>query len=144
MGGVASELVGASRERQSRKRKQFHTVELKVRMDCEGCELKVRNTLASMRGVESVEINRKQQKVTVHGFVEPQRVLRRAQSTGKRAELWPYVPYTNLYVAPPVYDKKAPPGHVRRVDALIAPAAGREEHLATIFSDDNPNGCSVM
>jgi hypothetical protein len=50
MGGVASELVGASRERQSRKRKQFHTVELKVRMDCDGCELKVRNTLARMRG----------------------------------------------------------------------------------------------
>ncbi|RLN05209.1 heavy metal-associated isoprenylated plant protein 26-like [Panicum miliaceum] len=144
MGGVVSALAGASRERQSRKRKQFHTVELKVRMDCDGCELKVRNTLARMRGVESVEINRKQQKVTVQGFVEPQRVLRRAQSTGKRAELWPYVPYTNPYVAPPVYDKRAPAGHVRRVDALIAPAAGREEDLATIFSDDNPNGCSVM
>jgi len=97
-----------------------------------------------LAGVESVEINRKQQKVTVQGFVEPQRVLRRAQSTGKRVELWPYVPYTNPYVAPPVYDKRAPAGHVRRVDALIAPAAGREEDLATIFSDDNLNGCSVM
>jgi hypothetical protein len=95
--------------------------------------------------VESVEINRKQQKVTVKGFVEAQRVLRRAQSTGKRVELWPYVPYTNLYVAPPpVYDKRAPPGHIRRVDALIAPAAGQEEHLATLFSDDNPNACSLM
>nr|CAB3482885.1 unnamed protein product [Digitaria exilis] len=144
MGGVVSALVGASRERQSRKRKQFNTVELKVRMDCDGCELKVRNTLARLRGVESVEINRKQQKVTVQGFVEPQRVLRRAQSTKKRVEMWPYVPYTNPYVAPPVYDKRAPAGHVRRVDALIAPAAGREEELATIFSDDNPNGCSVM
>ncbi|KAG2578583.1 heavy metal-associated isoprenylated plant protein 23-like [Panicum virgatum] len=144
MGAVVSALAGASRERQSRRRKQFHTVVLKVRMDCDGCELKVRNTLAKMRGVESVEINRKQQKVTVQGFVEPQRVLRRAQSTGKRVELWPYVPYTNPYVAPPVYDKRAPAGHVRRVDALIAPAAGREEDLATIFSDDNLNGCSVM
>ncbi|CAO2188676.1 unnamed protein product [Urochloa humidicola] len=144
MGGVVSALAAASRERQSRKRKQFNTVELKVRMDCDGCELKVRNTLARMRGVESVEINRKQQKVTVKGFVEPQRVLRRAQSTKKRVELWPYVPYTNPYVAPPVYDKRAPAGHVRRVDALIAPAAGREEDLSTIFSDDNTNGCSVM
>ncbi|CAL5002331.1 unnamed protein product [Urochloa decumbens] len=144
MGGVVSALAAASRKRQSRKRKQFNTVELKVRMDCDGCELKVRNTLARMRGVESVEINRKQQKVTVKGFVEPQRVLRRAQSTKKRVELWPYVPYTNPYVAPPVYDKRAPAGHVRRVDALIAPAAGREEDLSTIFSDDNPNGCTVM
>ncbi|CAO2163461.1 unnamed protein product [Urochloa humidicola] len=144
MGGVVSALAAASRERQSRKRKQFNTVELKVRMDCDGCELKVRNTLARMRGVESVEINRKQQKVTVKGFVEPQRVLRRTQSMRKRVELWPYVPYTNPYVAPPVYDKRAPAGHVRRVDALIAPAAGREEDLSTIFSDDNTNGCSIM
>lgn len=51
MGGVVSALAGASRERQSRKRKQFNTVELKVRMDCDGCELKVRNTLASLRGM---------------------------------------------------------------------------------------------
>ncbi|XP_062192219.1 heavy metal-associated isoprenylated plant protein 23-like [Phragmites australis] len=144
MGGAVSELAGAGRERRSRKRKQFHTVELKVRMDCDGCELKVRNTLATMKGVESVDINRKQQKVTVQGFVEPQRVLRRAQSTGKRTELWPYVPYTNPYVAPPSYDKRAPPGHVRRVDSLIAPAGGQEESLATLFSDDNPNACSLM
>jgi hypothetical protein len=53
MGAVVSALAGASRERQSRKRKQFHTVELKVRMDCDGCELKVRNTLARMRGMHA-------------------------------------------------------------------------------------------
>ena len=51
MGAVVSALAGASRERQSRRRKQFHMVELKVRMDCDGCELKVRNTLARMRGM---------------------------------------------------------------------------------------------
>jgi hypothetical protein len=51
MGGVVSALVGASRKRQSRKRKQFNTVELKMRMDCDGCELKVRNTFAKMRGM---------------------------------------------------------------------------------------------
>ena len=54
MGAVVSALAGASRERQSRRRKQFHTVELKVRMDCDGCELKVRNTLARMRGMRLV------------------------------------------------------------------------------------------
>lgn len=96
-------------------------------------------------GVQTVEINRKQQKVTVQGFVEPQRVLRRALSTGKRAELWPYVPYTNPYMAPPVYDKRAPAGHVRKTDAAVMPAsAAQEERLATLFSDDNPNACSLM
>ncbi|KAK1608056.1 hypothetical protein QYE76_031729 [Lolium multiflorum] len=135
---------GNNLRRHNKKRKQFNTVELKVRMDCDGCELKVRNALANMRGAQSVEINRKQQKVTVKGFVEPQRVLRRAQSTGKRAELWPYVPYTNPYMAPPAYDKRAPAGHVRKVDAVMPVIAGQEERLATLFSDDNPNACSVM
>ncbi|KAL5222632.1 hypothetical protein ABZP36_027345 [Zizania latifolia] len=138
-------LGGGSSSSSKKKKKQFNTVELKVRMDCDGCELKVRNTLATMKGVQSVEINRKQQKVTVQGMVETQRVLRRAQSTGKRAELWPYVPYTNPYVAPPAaYDKKAPPGHVRRVDAVLPVSPGQEERLATLFSDDNPNACAVM
>ncbi|KAL6900791.1 hypothetical protein ACP4OV_005467 [Aristida adscensionis] len=145
MGAAMSEMVvgGGGSGRRSRRRKEFHTVELKVRMDCDGCERKVKNTLATMRGVQSVEINRKQQKVTVQGFVEPHRVLRRALSTGKRAELWPYVPYTNPYMAPPPYDKRAPAGHVRRVDVVV-PASGQDEPLATLFSDDNPNACSIM
>jgi hypothetical protein len=46
-------LSGGSRRHRSykKKRKQFQTVELKVRMDCEGCELKVRNALSSMKGM---------------------------------------------------------------------------------------------
>ncbi|XP_015695825.1 heavy metal-associated isoprenylated plant protein 23-like [Oryza brachyantha] len=138
-------LLGGSGSKSHKLKKQFNTVELKVKIDCDGCELKIRNTLANMKGVQSVEINRKQSKVTVQGMVETQRVLRRAQSTGKRVELWPYVPYTNPYVAPPAaYDKRAPPGHVRRVDAVMPVTPGQEERLATLFSDDNPNACAVM
>lgn len=37
-------------EKPKKKKKQFNTVELKVRMDCEGCEMKVKNTLSSMSG----------------------------------------------------------------------------------------------
>ena len=43
-----SSLLGSGHK--YRKRKQFQTVELKVRMDCDGCELKVRNALSSMKG----------------------------------------------------------------------------------------------
>ncbi|KAK6792013.1 hypothetical protein RDI58_011094 [Solanum bulbocastanum] len=110
-----SEMISIDKPK---KKKQFNTVELKVRMDCEGCEMKIKNTLSSMSGVKSVEINRKQQKVTVTGYVEPNKVLKKAKSTGKKAEIWPYVPY-NLVSQPyaaQAYDKKAPPGFVRRVD----------------------------
>ncbi|KAL8472048.1 hypothetical protein ACS0TY_029322 [Phlomoides rotata] len=131
-----------------KKRKQFQTVNLKVRMDCDGCELKVKKTLSSLSGVKSVEINRKQQKVTVTGYVEASKVLKKAKSTGKKAEIWPYVPY-NLVAqpyAPQAYDKKAPPGFVRKVDnpPNNAAVAKYEDPYIAMFSDDNPNACSIM
>ncbi|WVZ64755.1 hypothetical protein U9M48_014230 [Paspalum notatum var. saurae] len=159
MGGTLdylSDLLGGGGggRRRYKKRKQFQTVELRVRMDCDGCEMKVRNALSSMKGVQSVEINRKQYKVTVQGYVEPHKVVKRVQATGKKAEIWPYVPYSLVAhpYAAPAYDKKAPPGYVRRVDAVMPvssyggpTAAGpQEERLVTMFSDDNPNACSIM
>ena len=94
-----------------------------------------------------MEINRKLQKVTVTGYVESSKVLKKAMSTGKKAEIWPYVPY-NLVTYPyaaPAYDKKAPPGYVRNVDTIGT--VTKYEHpysYIAIFSDDNPNACSIM
>lgn len=44
-----SDLVGSSHKH--KKKKQLQTVELKVRMDCDGCELKVKNALSSLSGM---------------------------------------------------------------------------------------------
>lgn len=131
-----------------KKRKQLQTVELKVRMDCDGCELKVKKALSSLSGVKSVEINRKQQKATVTGYVEANKVLKKAKSTGKKAEIWPYVPY-NLVAQPYIaqaYDKKAPPGYVRNVEntATSGTVTKYEDPYINMFSDDNPNACSIM
>ncbi|XP_038882614.1 heavy metal-associated isoprenylated plant protein 23 [Benincasa hispida] len=141
-----SDLVGSSHKH--KKKKQLQTVELKVRMDCDGCELKVKNALSSLSGVKSVEINRKQQKVTVTGYVEASKVLKKAKSTGKKAEIWPYVPYSLVsqpYIAQ-AYDKKAPPGYVRNVEqnATTASVTKYEDPYINMFSDDNPNACSIM
>ncbi|XP_072974551.1 heavy metal-associated isoprenylated plant protein 23-like [Typha angustifolia] len=149
MGGTLeyfSGLLGSSHKH--KKRKQLQTVELKVRMDCDGCELKVKKALSSMKGVQSVDINRKQQKVTVTGFVEPNKVLKRAKSTGKKAEIWPYVAY-NLVDHPyaaGAYDKKAPPGYVRNVEAVNISHQGnkQEDQMTNMFNDENPNACSIM
>ncbi|KAE7998143.1 hypothetical protein FH972_002718 [Carpinus fangiana] len=131
-----------------KKKKQLQTVELKVRMDCDGCELKVKKALSSLSGVKSVDISRKQQKVTVIGNVEASKVLKKAKSTGKKAEIWPYVPY-NLVAQPyaaQAYDKKAPPGYVRNVEntATTGTVIRYEDPYSTMFSDDNPNACSIM
>ncbi|KAE8701734.1 Heavy metal-associated isoprenylated plant protein 26 [Hibiscus syriacus] len=125
-----------------KKKKQTQTVDLKIRMDCEGCARKVKKVLS---GVKDVDL--KQQKATVTGYVDPKKVLAAAQTTKKKVELWPYVPYTmvaNPYVAQ-AYDKKAPPNHVRKVaDPSKITETTVDDRYSIMFSDENPNACSVM
>ncbi|KAI3428920.1 Lipase_GDSL domain-containing protein [Psidium guajava] len=144
--------VPRSDRRKLKRRKQLQTVEIKVRMDCEGCERRVRKSVDSMRGVNKVEVDPKHMKLTVIGYVDPGKVLRRVRHrTGKACEFWPYVPYELVdhpYV-PGAYDKKAPRGYVRNVlhdpqASSLARASSAEVMYTTAFSDDNPYACVVM
>ncbi|KAJ7954202.1 Heavy metal-associated isoprenylated plant protein [Quillaja saponaria] len=129
-----------------KKRKPMQTVEIKVKMDCDGCERRVKNSVSNMKGAKSVDVNRKQSRVTVTGYVEPNKVLKKVQSTGKKAEFWPYVPY-NLVAYPYVaqaYDKKAPAGYVKNVVQALPSPNAPDEKFTTMFSDENPNACSIM
>lgn len=94
-----------------------------------------------------MEVNLKQQKATVTGFVDQKRVLKAAKSTKKRVELWPYVPY-NLIAhpyAPGVYDKKAPPNNVRKTtEPGVATLNPLEEQFTLMFNDENTSACSIM
>ncbi|CAA3002073.1 heavy metal-associated isoprenylated plant protein 24-like [Olea europaea var. sylvestris] len=140
-----SDLLSSAKK--GKKKKQMNTVDLKVRMDCEGCARKVKKTLYEVKGAKSVEIDLKNQKASVTGFVDPKKVLKKAKATGKKSEPWPYVPYTMIahpYVAG-VYDKKAPPNYVRGTnDPAVATLNPVEEQYTLMFSDDNPNACSIM
>ncbi|XP_017409497.1 heavy metal-associated isoprenylated plant protein 20 isoform X2 [Vigna angularis] len=120
------------------------TVEIKVKMDCDGCERRVRNSVSNMSGVKEVEVNRKQSKVTVTGYVDRNKVLKKVQGTGKIAEFWPYIQY-NLVAYPYVaqaYDKKAPSGYVKNTEQAFPNP--NDEKLTSLFSDDNPNACLIM
>ncbi|XP_042001191.1 heavy metal-associated isoprenylated plant protein 26-like [Salvia hispanica] len=134
-----------------KKRKQLQTVEIKIKIDCEGCERKVRRSVEGMKGVSSIEVNPKQHKLTVVGYVDPEKVVARvAHRTGKKAELWPYVPYDVVEhpYAAGVYDKKAPAGYVRNAMdphvSQLARASSTEVRYTTAFSDENPSACVVM
>jgi copper chaperone CopZ len=140
--------------RRIKKRPQLTTVEMKVRIDCEGCERRIRKAVHGMKGVTGVEVLPKQNKVAVTGYIDdPSRVMRRvARKTGKKVEPWPYVPYDVVPhpYAPGAYDKKAPPGYVRNVvadpdAAPLARASSTEVKYTSAFSDDNPNAaCTIM
>ncbi|KAE8707294.1 Heavy metal-associated isoprenylated plant protein 26 [Hibiscus syriacus] len=140
-----SDLITVHRKKK-KKRKVMQTVEIKVKMDCDGCERRVKNAVSSMKGAKSVDVNRKQSRVTVTGYVEPSKVLKKVKRTGKRAEFWPYVPY-NLVAYPYVaqaYDKKAPSGYVRKTEQALPNPNAVDEKFVTLFSDENPNACSIM
>ncbi|KAA8532004.1 hypothetical protein F0562_006854 [Nyssa sinensis] len=146
------ELPRCYSSKKLKKRKQLQTVEIKVKIDCEGCERRVRKSVEGMKGVTQVEVEPKQHKLTVIGYVDPNKVLHRVRRrTGKPAEMWPYVPYDVVAhpYAPGVYDRKAPAGYVRNVMAdprtsILARASSTEVKYTTAFSDDNPNACVVM
>lgn len=128
------------------------TVDIKVKMDCEGCERQVRKAVEGMKGVNQVEVEPKLNKLTVIGYVDPEKVLQRVRHrTGKRPVMWPYVPYDEIPhpYATGVYDKKAPPGYVRNASmdpqaSNLARATSTEVKYTTAFSDDNPNACKIV
>ncbi|CAN1758558.1 Heavy metal-associated isoprenylated plant protein 21 [Linum perenne] len=128
------------------KRKPMQTVEIKVKMDCDGCERRVKKAVSTMKGVKTVEVIRKQNRVVVSGYVEPNRVLKRVKSTGKVAEFWPYVPQHLAYYpyAAGVYDKKAPAGYVRNVVQAFPSNNNSNKNYVSFFSDDNVHACSIM
>ncbi|KAJ1406806.1 Heavy metal-associated domain, HMA [Sesbania bispinosa] len=140
-----SDLLSSTKKK--KKKKQTQTVALKIRMDCEGCARKVKHVLSGVKGAKSVDVDLKQQKATVTGYVEPKKVLKAAQSTKKKVELWPYVPYTMVahpYVSQ-AYDKKAPPNMVRKVaDTTNISETTVDDSYVQMFSDENPNACSIM
>ncbi|XP_031250470.1 heavy metal-associated isoprenylated plant protein 27-like [Pistacia vera] len=143
---------GIRSHKKFKKIKQLQTVEIKIKMDCEGCERRVKKSVEGMKGVTQVEVEPKQSKLTVIGYVEPDKVLERVRHrTGKKAEFWPYVPYDVVPhpYAPGAYDKKAPPGYVRNVledpeASALARASSFEVKYTTAFSDENPTACVVM
>ncbi|CAD5188366.1 heavy metal-associated isoprenylated plant protein 28-like [Musa acuminata AAA Group] len=144
-------------------------IEMCVHMDCSGCESKIRKALLKLEGVHDVEIDMERQKVTVTGWVDQKKALKAVRKTGRRAVLWPYpmnaedATYSQAYyhlqhpapahhlifsAAPKSkynyrkhgYDDSSMHGYYQRPphSHII------DEKARMMFSDDNPNACSVM
>ncbi|KAK4846825.1 hypothetical protein QYF36_022336 [Acer negundo] len=139
--------------------------EMRVHMDCAGCESKVKSTLQKLKGVDEVEIDMGMQKVTVTGYADQKKVLRKVRKTGRRAELWqlPYNPEHENYISQqqcngPVsyyapqpsssynyykhgYDSQNNHGYYNyptHSSSIFSNQTGSK------FSDENPHACSIM
>ncbi|KAL9392374.1 hypothetical protein Peur_016294 [Populus x canadensis] len=142
--------------------------EMKVYMDCAGCETKIRKAIQKLDGVDDIDIDIYMQKVTVMGWADQRKVLKAVRKTGRRAELWPY-PYNpesynfnqqyyyqqqHEQETVTYYEKKPTPSYnydkhgyneeefgyyQKPVYATIV-----DEEASALFSDENPHACSIM
>eukprot|EP00208_Stichococcus_sp_RCC1054_P004211 CAMPEP_0206137652 /NCGR_PEP_ID=MMETSP1473-20131121/2739_1 /ASSEMBLY_ACC=CAM_ASM_001109 /TAXON_ID=1461547 /ORGANISM="Stichococcus sp, Strain RCC1054" /LENGTH=68 /DNA_ID=CAMNT_0053530841 /DNA_START=169 /DNA_END=375 /DNA_ORIENTATION=+ len=64
------------------------TVELRVAMTCQGCVGSVNRVLGRLEGVDKVDIDLAQKKVTVTGNVTREAVKEKVAKTGLSTEYW--------------------------------------------------------
>lgn len=137
----------------------MQTVELKVRMCCDGCERAVMQSLVNLRGVDSVEVDAGTGKVRVTGYVERGKVLREVRRrSGKKAEFWPSggtplrfaspggcfgggggEPYRDTYS----YHRRGYGDGGDRHGRTRRPARGGDA-VSNMFNDDDVNACAIM
>ncbi|KAM7469743.1 hypothetical protein LguiA_007926 [Lonicera macranthoides] len=79
---------GAEEPSESLKHKTWF-LKVPIKCSCEGCKKKVRRILFKVEGVYSVDVDTKQQKVTVVGDVNADVLIKRLAKHGKEAKLWP-------------------------------------------------------
>ncbi|XP_016444161.1 heavy metal-associated isoprenylated plant protein 28-like [Nicotiana tabacum] len=146
--------------------------EMRVHMDCAGCESKIRKSLEKVKGVDNVEIDMAMQKVTVTGWADQKKILKTVRRTGKRAEIWqfphnPEMRNNHNYVTdhyyqqqgcggPSTYYAGEPPASAYNYRKHGCDNYGRAYSLyrgnsntfgsraGDTFSDENPNGCHIM
>lgn len=127
------------------------TAVLKVRMHCEACAQVLRKRIRKIKGVESVETNFASEKVIVKGIIDPAKLVDNVyKRTGKQADI---VKDEEKKEDEKKGDKKESEERRGVEDDMIK----RSEFWPTkfysdyanpyppqIFSDENPNACSVM
>ncbi|KAJ8447956.1 hypothetical protein Cgig2_028832 [Carnegiea gigantea] len=139
-------------------------VELRVRIDCVGCENKVKKALLKLDGVDDVEIDMEMQKATVTGWAKEEKILKTIQKIGIRVEPW-IMPYdarfhdfnhfyeqheSFIYTSNRSSHSKSNGNIIHEIahpyDYQPPSIDGSEVNHATLtmFNDDNPSGCSIM
>ncbi|KAH7373770.1 hypothetical protein KP509_17G074200 [Ceratopteris richardii] len=129
----------------------MEVVELRVRLDCVGCERKVKQAVFKLKGVESVEVDWKQGKVVVTGYVERRKVLKAVRTASKSAELVmpnsitgynPYLKESEKFEKTynyKVHGYNVFPNTFQNPSSIIP-----KDGVAAIFNDENAHACHVM
>ncbi|KAF3963094.1 hypothetical protein CMV_012478 [Castanea mollissima] len=129
--------VLAGTKGQIRKNYRVVVVEFKVSMYCNACERTVAKAISKCKGVEKFTTDMKKHRVVVTGRIDPQKVLKKLKKkTGKKVE---------IIVKKEDASKESNEG-VSKLDSnqpILFDCCNDDEWLM-MFSDENPNACSIM
>ncbi|XP_040996210.1 heavy metal-associated isoprenylated plant protein 19 [Juglans microcarpa x Juglans regia] len=127
--------------------KEVVHAEFKVSMHCNACERTVAKAISKCKGVEKFTTDMNNHKVVATGKFDPQKVLKKLKKkTGKRAEI-----VVNKEKAPASSTAESN-GSELSVQPKVAPDDPllimfdycKENELLMMFSDENPNACTIM
>ncbi|KAJ7528172.1 hypothetical protein O6H91_02G032400 [Diphasiastrum complanatum] len=72
---------------ETKSEKKSETVVLKVEIHCNECLRKIQRAITKIDGVESINYDLKEKKVTLSGKINPQNVLKTVKKTGKQVQM---------------------------------------------------------
>ncbi|XP_012452924.2 heavy metal-associated isoprenylated plant protein 19 [Gossypium raimondii] len=112
--------------------KEVNVAEFKVSMNCNACERTVAKVIAKLKGVEKFTTDMNKNKVVVTGKIDPQKVLEKLRKkTGNKVEIVGKVEEKE--------NEKANDISIQYSNSSLL-----ENEAFMMFSDENPNACSIM
>ncbi|EFJ05420.1 hypothetical protein SELMODRAFT_449153 [Selaginella moellendorffii] len=151
------------------KMNKYQTIVLKVQIHCDACIRKVKKAIADIDGVDSISVDQKQKKVSVTGYIDPKKVLKKVSKTGKSVELVgskdssgishmsggnsnnskPALIIADHHVATTKpytiqVDKRSQQNTAHMAPYIHRVTPQVRSDMDYMFSDDNANSCSIM
>ncbi|XAR54575.1 hypothetical protein NMG60_11029776 [Bertholletia excelsa] len=122
------------------------TVEFKVSMHCNACERTIAKAISKIKGVERFVTDMRGHRVIVTGRINPHKAVKKLKKkTGKKVELVIKKKQEN---PKEVEEERGSSSVVPLPYCVTKPMVlgyrGDNNNLLDIFSDENPNACSMM
>ncbi|KAF2305295.1 hypothetical protein GH714_003528 [Hevea brasiliensis] len=116
--------------------------EMRVHMDCAGCEAKIKKALQKLNGVDDIDIDMAMQKVTVMGWADQKKYYYQQQQETQPAEVITY--YAPQYSTSSYNYRRHGYSNEDYGYYQTPPYSIVDEKASAMFSDENPHACSIM
>ncbi|XVE82022.1 hypothetical protein DITRI_Ditri15bG0113500 [Diplodiscus trichospermus] len=109
-------------------------------MHCNACERTIAKAIAKLKGVKKFITDMNNHTVTITGEIDPKKVLKKLKKkTGKKVEI--VVKDENAEI---IKEEISDEISISSINSLPLDCCLIENEVLMMFSDENPNACSIM